>query len=186
MFIKQFYYYRNKNGKNNSHYKQESVYRVIIKVNQQSRFITGDNSTLSGNTNYGYSDYIKIDSDTNYIVFHPWSCNETVLAYDNNKNLIKRYYYNTITSLEETTAVGAHSGSSKGSGSNNISIGYFAKPNADLNNTIIIGNEISANADGEMVLGDIHTSTIIMVHNGIKKVLVFNNDGTVSWENYNQ
>lgn len=68
----------------------------------------------------------------------------------------------------------------------NISIGYFVKPNADLNNTIIIGNEISVNADGEMVLGDVHTSTIIMVHNGIKKVLVFNNNGTVSWENYNQ
>ena len=83
------------------------------------------------------------------------------------------------------TAIGAHSGSSKGNGSNNISIGYFAKPNADLNNTIVIGNEISANADGEMILGDTHTSTIIMVHNGIKKVLVFNNDGTITWQTYN-
>ena len=370
----------------------------------ESSFITGDGTTLSTNNQYGYSDYIKIDGDTNYIAFHPWSCNETVLAYDNNKNLIKRYYYNTIMSLEENvaqnstfwytfktppaavyirvnlaliddvktmvvkgstvseipesytpyeksilasefigylsslyadkpdvsnlinntedfysyqnntfigsnkpaittgiennvsigshsmentifdnnnsqsgkfnvsvgvnsmknmttgnhntsvgfqsmmsvttgsantavgedslmtigdgnsntaigcramqsaiggsnnvaigqgscywsdefhpsgsnnTAIGAHSGSSKGNGSNNISIGYFAKPNADLNNTIVIGNEISANADGEMILGDTHTSTIIMVHNGIKKVLVFNNDGTITWQTYN-
>lgn len=70
----------------------------------ESSFITGDGTTLSTNNQYGYSDYIKIDGDTNYIAFHPWSCNETVLAYDNNKNLIKRYYYNTIMSLEENVA----------------------------------------------------------------------------------
>lgn len=42
------------------------------------------------------------------------------------------------------TSIGAHSGSSDGNGSNNIAVGYFAKANQGLNDTIVVGNNIAA------------------------------------------
>lgn len=82
------------------------------------------------------------------------------------------------------TSIGAHSGCSDGNGSNNIAVGYFAKANQGLNDTIVVGNNIAAQRDGEMILGHSNTSSVILVCNGQKKVLRFADDGRVLWENY--
>lgn len=82
------------------------------------------------------------------------------------------------------TSIGAHSGCSDGNGSNNIAVGYFAKANQGLNDTIVVGNNIAAQRDGEMILGHSNTSSVILVCNGQRKVLRFAEDGRVLWENY--
>lgn len=174
---------------------QSGKFNVSVGVNSMKNMTTGNHNTAVGfqsmrsvttgsvNTSVGEDSLMTIgDGNSNTAI----GCRAMQSAIGGSNNVAigqgSCYWSDEFhPSGSNNTAIGAHSGSPKGNGSNNISIGYFAKPNADLNNTIVIGNEISANADGEMILGDTHTSTIIMVHNEIKKVLIFNNDGTITW-----
>lgn len=80
------------------------------------------------------------------------------------------------------TMVGAHSGQANGAGSDNIAIGYFAKATNGLNNTIVIGNSMMATKDGQTVIGSYSTTETIIVDKGIKRKIIFNDDGTCTWE----
>ena len=86
------------------------------------------------------------------------------------------------------TMVGAHSGQTDGAGSDNVAIGYFAKATNGLNHTIVIGGGITAQKDGQTIIGNGGTvETLVMgdfiVHgtDGVKRQIVFNADGTCSW-----
>ena len=86
------------------------------------------------------------------------------------------------------TMIGSHSGQSDGNGSGNIAVGYFAKASNGLNDTIVIGNSTMAEKDGQTIIGSNSTvetilrgDLIIQGSDGIKRQIVFNANGSLSW-----
>ena len=66
-------------------------------------------------------------------------------------------------------------------GSNNIMVGANGGGSSvnQLNNVILLGNNTKASKDGQMILGSTAQTEVILLGN---KKLIFNEDGTVTWE----
>lgn len=65
-------------------------------------------------------------------------------------------------------------------GSNNIMVGADNGGSVNqLNNVILLGNKTKASKDGQMILGSTAQTEVILLGN---KKLIFNEDGTVTWE----
>ena len=92
-----------------------------------------------------------------------------------------RYDPENLKSVNNNVAVGANSLVDAESGSeNNVAIGYNAlSTQKQYKNCIAIGKDADCTKNNQMVLGSSAITEVVLM--GDKK-LIFNSDGTVTWE----
>lgn len=95
----------------------------------------------------------------------------------NNGNTSVGFRTNRFTEGDYNIAVGYRAGDTYAHGDNNIMIGYFARANANISDSIVIGNNLTATADNTVQIGEITQSLVLC-----GKKINFNLDGTVTWE----
>lgn len=98
------------------------------------------------------------------------------------------YYGSNIPSGSKNTAIGYGAGDSNGTGSENVAIGYWAKNGENnFNNCIAIGRNANNTKSNQAVIGNtsiienIIYGDLIIQQGGVKRKLVFNVDGTITW-----
>ena len=84
---------------------------------------------------------------------------------------------------QRNTAIGANAGRSN-KGNNNIFIGYYSNSSPDVSNSICIGQENYCFESNMMAIGSGYLEKIIIYTKTGRKLLSFNDDGTVTWSNY--
>lgn len=99
----------------------------------------------------------------------------------------------------DNTAVGLHSlrkclgnrntaiGQSSGvdcKGNNNIFLGYYSNANENVENSIVIGQENYCYESNMMDVGSGYIEKVVLSTKTGKKLIAFNEDGTVTWSNY--
>lgn len=177
---------------------QSGRYNVAIGSNAMQHNTTGNHNTACGfqamfagttgsaNTAVG-EDALMTIGQGSYNVAIGCRAMQSATAGDNNVAIGQGVAYFSDANHptgSRNTMIGAHSGQSQGAGSDNIAIGYYAKGDPGLNHTIVIGNQISAQESGQMLLGDSNTLQCVLVVGGVRRLLVFNNDGSVTWSQY--
>lgn len=81
------------------------------------------------------------------------------------------------------TAIGQSSGVSC-KGNNNIFLGYYSNSRENVENSIVIGNENYCHESNMMDVGSGYIEKVVLSTKTGKKLIVFNEDGTVTWSKY--
>lgn len=81
------------------------------------------------------------------------------------------------------TAIGQSSGVSC-KGNNNIFLGYYSNANENVENSIVFGQENYCYESNMMDIGSGFVEKVVLSTKTGKKLILFNEDGTVTWSNY--
>lgn len=84
---------------------------------------------------------------------------------------------------QRNTSIGASAGRSN-KGNNNIFIGYFSNSASDVSNSICLGQENYCFESNSMDIGSGYIEKVILTTKYGKKLISFNSDGTVTWNEY--
>ena len=90
---------------------------------------------------------------------------------------------------DKNTLIGYSTFPKDGNGSNNVVVGASSGASTGLNHCVVVGDNVIATKEAQMILGNSYTSEtiirgdsiIIMAINETKRKLIFNSDGSVSW-----
>lgn len=108
--------------------------------------------------------------------------------YGEKDNVAVGYRADRYTKGSNNVAIGNNTGDSSETGSNNVLIGSNAKIKSgegtwqspvEHSNTIVIGANAIAKKSNQVVIGNAQQTEVILLGN---KRIIFNSDGTVSWE----
>ena len=86
---------------------------------------------------------------------------------------------------QRNTAIGASAGRSN-NGNNNIFIGYYSNSSPDVSNAICIGQENYCFESNMLAIGSGYLEKFIIYTKTGRKLISFNDDGTVTWSDYIQ
>lgn len=84
---------------------------------------------------------------------------------------------------QRNTAIGASAGRSN-KGNNNIFIGYYSNSSPDVSNSICIGQENYCFESNMLAIGSGYLEKFIIYTKTGRKLISFNDDGTVTWSDY--